>query len=223
VPNVLWRSKQARLLFFFIAEKKRVTKDEIALTFWPDFTPEKVTSNFHATMWRLRQAVGQDTLVFEDEVYSLSPRASVWYDVEDFSVFTKRGNDKSLPDEERAEAWRRALDLYQGPFLVGAEMEWAEERRRYLENQLRLGLSYLGKWELDRHHYEAAETFYQSFLQLEPYSDEAELGLMKSLIGLGDIAGARDSYLAYHKRLGAELKTSPSPALQDLFRQLGPG
>jgi len=223
VPSVLWRSKQARLLFFFIAEKKRVTKDEIALNFWPEFSPERVNSNFHATMWRVRQAVGQDSLIFEDEAYSLSPQANLWYDVADFEAFAKRGADRSLPDDERAEAWRRMCDLYQGPYLNGTDLGWVEERRRHLESLYRNGLSYLGKWETERRHYEAAETFFEDLLQLDPYADEAQLGLLQCLVGLGDLAGARASYLAYEKRLLADLNIWPLPALQDFYRQIGPG
>lgn len=222
LPNTLWRSMRARALFFFIGEQGHATKDEIALNFWPDFSPEKVNSNFHATLWRIRQAVGQDSLVFDDEVYSLSPKVTLWSDVADFEAFARRGADRGQTSEDRAESWRRALALYSGPYLSGVDLAWAEERRRHLETTYQTGLTYLAHWELERQHFEAAQTFFATLSNLDPYSDEAQIGLLECSIGTGAVNVARANYLAFEKRLAAELGTQPSPDLQKLYRRITP-
>jgi ATP/maltotriose-dependent transcriptional regulator MalT/DNA-binding SARP family transcriptional activator len=221
ISNAVWKSSRSRALFFFICDQGQATKEQISLAFWPDFSPEKVTSNFHATLWRVRNALGQDVLVFASDVYMLGFKVSTWYDVAEFEAFAKQAANPSLTSEERIEAWRQAIGLYKGPFLDGVDMEWAIVRRSELESIYRNGLVQLARWELNRLRFIEARHWYEELLRLDPYYDEAQIGLIHCQLQAGLVSEARASYLSYKKRLASDLGVPPSAPLRDLADRFG--
>lgn len=64
-----WRATAARELFFYLLFMGAKRRREISLDFWPDTNPQKVRSNFHTTLYRVRQALGDNIIVFKDKQY----------------------------------------------------------------------------------------------------------------------------------------------------------
>ncbi len=221
VPVTAWRSTRARSLFIYIVDRGRVRKEAIGIHFWPDFSPGKVSSNFHATLWRVRQALGfKDSIVFEDDHYSLHPSIQTWYDAREFENNMSLAAAPGLPEAERAELLRQAVRLYRGPYLEDVYMDWADDRREELRGLYLDALEQLGNMEIKAKRFREARELFERIVATDPYRDEAHLALMKSMADSGAASAAILHYREYEKLLRKELNAEPIEALQTYYQQL---
>ncbi|MBX3002528.1 MAG: hypothetical protein KIT29_03870 [Anaerolineales bacterium] len=221
IHSAVWRSSRAKALFFYILDQGRVRKEAIGLDFWPDFSISKISSNFHATLWRVRQALGfKEAIVFEDESYSLHPSLHVWYDVAEFQNYLAMAEASGLADAERAELLRQAIRLYRGPFMEDLYMEWVDQRREVLRGRYLDALISLGEIEMRGKRFREARETYERIVASDPYRDEAHLALMKSMVASGATSTALAHYKDYKALLRHELNAEPIEALQEYYQQL---
>ncbi|QYK51571.1 MAG: hypothetical protein KF701_03540 [Anaerolineales bacterium] len=221
MPVTVWRSTRARSLFIYILDRGRVRKEAIGIHFWPDFSPGKVSSNFHATLWRVRQALGfKDSIVFEDDHYSLHPSIQTWYDAREFENYVRMAAAPGLQEAEQAELLRQAVRLYQGAYLEDVFMDWADERREELRNLYLGSLELLGSFDFKARRFREAREIYERIVSSDPYRDEAHLALMKSMADSGATSAAILHYKEYERLLRKELNAEPIEALQAYYQQL---
>jgi two-component SAPR family response regulator len=221
LPTSMWRSSRARALFFYILDHGKVRKEAIGLDFWPDFSSGKISSNFHATLWRVRQALGfKEAVVFENEQYSLHSSIGIWYDVAEFENNLKRGGEAGLSIQARSELIRQAIDLYDAPFLQDIYMEWADQRREQLRSLYLEALIDMAAIESSGKHYRAAKNNYERVLAVDPYRDEVHLALMKCLALSGASSSAIAHFKDYRAMLRRDLNAEPLPELQAYYDQL---
>jgi DNA-binding SARP family transcriptional activator len=221
IASAEWRSTRARALFFYILDQGRVRKEAIGLDFWADFSPAKISSNFHATLWRVRQALGfKDAIVFENDHYSLHPNISIWYDVAEFQDYVRQAGSSSISPTERGELLRQAVRLYQGAYLQDVYMEWADKRREELRSLYLEALVSLAQIESQHSHAAEAKELYEKIVDLDPYRDETHLDLMKCLVELGSTSAAIAHYKRYKTLLRKELNAEPIPELEKYFDQI---
>lgn len=221
LPASIWRSTRARALFQYIVDRGKIRKEQVGLDFWPDFSPGKVSSNFHATLWRVRQALGnKDIIIFDDDQYSLHPSVSYWYDVKEFETFLLQANQDSLGDIERAEFLRQATGLYRGDFLPNVFLEWADQRREKLQDDYLKALTILADLELSNERYQEARALFEKVINFDPYRDQAHLALMDCLVRSGAPSAAKAHFQKYKALLREELNADPLPELQSFYEKL---
>ncbi|MCW5876595.1 MAG: hypothetical protein KIS85_06900 [Anaerolineales bacterium] len=221
IPASLWRSTRARALFFYILDKGSVRKETIGLEFWPDFSSGKISSNFHATLWRVRQALGlKESIVFENEQYVLHPALQVWYDVAEFEDQLERAAQADLSRRERVEMLKQALDLYAEHYLPDIYMEWADRRREELRRRYLDTLIELAALEVENRQYRDAQALFEKVLGIDPYRDEVHLSLMRCLALSGSPSAAIAHFKKYRALLRQELNAEPLPELQAYYQEL---
>ncbi len=126
----------ARALFFYILDQRRVKREDIAVQFWPEFSNAKVNSNFHATLWRVRNALGKKNVIaFDGQYYSIQEQADVFYDVREFEELISRLRKSDLSDVERRSIFNQAIDLYGGDFVPELDLPWSDMRRLELREK----------------------------------------------------------------------------------------
>jgi ATP/maltotriose-dependent transcriptional regulator MalT/two-component SAPR family response regulator len=221
LPASAWRSSRARGLFFYVLDRGKARKESIGVDFWPDFNTGKISSNFHATLWRVRQALGfKDAILFEDDQYSLHPSLHFWYDVVEFEQYINSANDPRLTEAEKGENLKQAIKLYKDPYLQDLYMEWADRRREELRVKYLEALSALAKIESQGKRFTEAKKLYERIVAVDPYRDEAHLSLMKCL----SLSGAPSAAIAHFKRykslLRKELNSEPLAELQEYYETL---
>lgn len=217
-----WSWVGAKALFYFIVDRKRVKKSDIALEFWPDFSTGKVNSNFHATLWRVRKGLEIKNLIaFVDDYYQINSEVELIYDVEDFEILVRKIKDSQLDSPERRTYLRQAVELYHNDFLPDIDMEWADKRRRELQNTFLAILNDLGDLTLNRKNYASALELFQRAVELDPYQDELHLSLIRCLVGMGDYQQAKKHYDGYATILQNEMGLSPSKDLTQFIINLG--
>lgn len=221
LPSAIWRSSRARALFFYILDKNKVRKETIGLEFWPDFSPGKISSNFHATLWRVRRALGfRDAIVFEDDVYSLHPAIHIWYDVKEFLDILRQAEGSKVSPSELNELLRQAVQLYRGSYLQDVYMDWADNRRDQLRNLYLEALVKLATSENNAKRYPQARELYEKVLSVDPYRDEIHLELMKCLALSGSPSAAIAHFRKYKSLLRKDLNAEPLADLQKYYDQL---
>ncbi len=215
-----WRSSKARALFFYIMDRKGARGADIKRDFWPEFNSNRANSNLQATLWRTRNAIGgKDVLINQGDSYSLAPHVTCWYDVDEFRDYLARARRQDISEHERAELWRRAIELYQGDYLEDVYMDWTDEARNELRDLYLNALIQLANWEFDQRHFAEACRLYEKALATDPYRDDIHLSIMQCQLRAGSPSSAQNHYLRYKTFLNEE-GLAPSPELEDFFEQI---
>jgi DNA-binding SARP family transcriptional activator len=126
-----WEGHLPRLLFFFALDRPVVTRSEICQAFWPELNNDQAVNVFHVTKRRLHKALdplGVDVLIHDGGYYRINPDLSIHYDVMDFASALVAG--RVTEDKKQTQAWQRAIDMHQRPFLQGHTETWILKRRR---------------------------------------------------------------------------------------------
>jgi two-component SAPR family response regulator len=221
IPNAAWKSARAKALFYFILDHGKVKRDEIAIEFWPDFSNAKVNSNFHATLWRVRNALGSKHIIaFDGEYYSINQQISLFYDVAEYEEILTMLGDDSLSEFEIRNLHQQAIDMYRGDFLLEIDMPWFDMRRNDLRHKnLNLVIRF-AEFEIAHKNLENAKRFYELAISLDPYQDYLHLALMKCLVDLKSPAAAKAHFRSYVRILDKELGIEPLEELEEFYKSI---
>ena len=220
VPRPEWGGPLVKELFFHLAEKGQARKEEIALVFWPDKSPAKMNSVFHATMHRLRRVVRLGSVVFDrdSETYLFDRSTNYRYDVEEFERLLARTRG-ARPDEAE-ELYRQALSLYEGDYMEDSYSDWCVTRREQLGRRYLNALSELASLLMTKGAFQESVDLFYKVLEKDPYRERAMRGIMRCLALSGEPAIAIQRYLSYAEFLELELGTSPAKETMDLCDQI---
>jgi two-component SAPR family response regulator len=221
VPLGAWQSAGARALFYFTLDRHKVKRDEIAVEFWPEFSNAKVNSNFHATLWRVRNALhSKQIIVFDGEYYSINDQVTVFYDVFEFEEIITRLAGKDLADIEFRNLSQQALELYRGDFLTDIDMSWVDARRNELQEKYLRLIVRSAEFETEYHNFESAKNLYIQAIAIDPYQDYLHLALMKCMVEMKAPAAAKAHYHDYLYLLREDLGIKPLRELQDFYNSI---
>jgi two-component SAPR family response regulator len=221
IPNAAWKSARTKALFYFILDRGKVKRDEIAIEFWPDFSNAKVNSNFHATLWRVRNALGSKYIIsFDGNYYSINPQVELFYDVTEYEEILSMLDNPALTNYERRNLCQQAFDMYRGDFLVEIDMPWFDMRRNELRHKnLELTIRF-AELEVTQGYFDEARKLYEYAVSMDPYQDQLHLELMKCLVNLKSPAAAKAHYKNYAQILEEELGVEPLDELQEFYNSL---
>jgi DNA-binding SARP family transcriptional activator len=221
LPNSAWKSARAKALFYFILDQGKVKRDDIAFEFWPDFSKAKVNSNFHATLWRVRNALGSKHIIsFDGESYSINPQVDLFYDVAEYEEILHMLEAPTLTIYERRNLSQQAIDMYQGDFLISVDMAWCDMRRTELRKANLDLLIQFAEIEVELQHFEEASELYEQAIALEPYQDQLHMALMDCLVKMKSPTAAKAHYRQYKRILKDELGIEPLEELQRFYDAL---
>ena len=214
-----WQTRETRDLFFFLLQSKPATKEEIASVFWPDISPTRLKMRFKTTIYRLRHALRQETILFDNEYYQFNRGIDYEYDLEKFEEYIEQAN----AGKNRAETilWlKSAIDIVKGPYLADVDMEWASRDRIRLGDLYHAALIKLGGLYLEENEANKTLEVCQTALKVDPLIEEAYRLSMRAYAALGDRAGVVRQFKACTENFVNELGIQPSKETQELYRQL---
>jgi LuxR family maltose regulon positive regulatory protein len=220
VSDLEWRSEKSKeMLFFLLARKEPVSKEEIFGALWPDLSESKCNSNFHSSLYRLRRAVFHECVLrAADGMYELNPRGVFTTDLEAFSE-AMLAADVAKEGDARAASLELALAQYKGSLLSSTYSEWVEPLRRELEDRYIEAVNELAAYKLRGGAFEEALTLFKLLEGVDPYSEAAAFGVMRSHLGLNDGPAAARYFRRFRQLLKDELDEEPSPRLLELYRE----
>ena len=132
IPNTAWRPA-ARDMFLYLVFTKQASRDDVCLAFWPDSPAKKARDNFHATMHRIREVLGENTVILHDDnTYQINPAISIWCDAYELEFLAAQARILPFADARTEDLWQRCVGLYNGDFLPSLDFEWAVNYREQL-------------------------------------------------------------------------------------------
>jgi LuxR family transcriptional regulator, maltose regulon positive regulatory protein len=186
IPSSEWRSTGSRELFLYLLFMGPETRERICLAFWPDSSPKRVRSSFHTTLYRARQALGENVITFEDELYQINPELDLWCDAREFENLTKQTRLLSPRDARTEDLWHKAVSHYRGEFLPSLADDWVLARRDAYHETYLDALVGLGECARARKNFREAILAFKRALELEPYREDIHRAIMTCYANLGE-------------------------------------
>jgi LuxR family maltose regulon positive regulatory protein len=216
-----WQTQSVRDLFFlFLTQSRFLSKEQIAQVIWPEWDePSKIKLRFKNELYRLRRAVGQETILFENNLYSFNRSLDYEYDVESFESHIARAKSAQTI-EEQINSYRKAVDLVQGPYLIDLYFDWILiDRERlnqiYLKALLTLAELYQKQALLGE-----ALAMCQRALEADPVLEPAFRIMLQIHHRLGDRQAMARTYQTCSQALHQYLSMPPSQQTEELYRKL---
>lgn len=205
-----WRSDKARDVFLYLLFTGPHTREQISLVFWPESSPKRVRSSFHTTLHRIRVALGENVILFDEDLYRLNPQLDVRCDALEFETLTKQAGLLSPHNAQTDDLWYRALQLYGGEFLPSVDGEWVDLlRERYSELYLN-ALVGRGRCAHAQGDFGAAIGFFNQALALDPFREDVYRAMMRSHAGAGEQKQILSCWHTLKDVLRQELAIQPS-------------
>lgn len=176
-PIDTWEGHLPRLLFFFVLDRPVITRSDICHAFWPELDIEQAVNVFHVTKRRLHKALNMDVLIHEDGYYRINPHLNIDYDVTDF--VTHLAQARNPANTHSIDDWRRASELYRGPFLQGHDDKWIVSRRRDFQQGYLEALTHMAQTCLDEQRPEQALALIRRAIQHDTSREDLHHQIMK--------------------------------------------
>lgn len=215
-----WRANRAREFFYYILFMGSKRREEISLEFWPDSSVERVRSNFHTTLYRTRRAVGENVIVFKNELYMINPSLDIWCDAKQLEILTNQARLLPLSDARAEDLWRRAVSSYHGDFLASLDARWISAQREIYNEMYIEALMGTGNCARARRDYQSAIRTYRHCLKVDPYREDAHRALMKCFADMGEKNQILIHYRKLEELFEQELGVKPSVQTIELAEKL---
>jgi two-component SAPR family response regulator len=170
-------------------------------------------------MYRLRHAVGQNSILFEGEHYRFNQELDYEYDVDHFKKYLEQARLATSP-AERKSLLNSAIELVKGAYLADVDAEWADLERTWLENQYHVALLGLAGLHLEDKQAAEALRVCQTALKSDPLMEEAYRLSMRAYSFLEDGAAVTRVYQTCCAVLEEELGVKPSRETRNLYQKL---
>jgi LuxR family maltose regulon positive regulatory protein len=205
-----WRATTARELFLYLLFKGPHSREDICLDFWPNSPAKRVRSNFHTTLYRARQALGENAITFQDSYYMLNPEIDIWCDAFELETLVAQARLLPLRDARTEDLWLRAVNLYRGDFLTSLYADWVEPRREAFREAYLEALIGVGECARARNDFNQALDAFRQANKLEPYREDIHRLIMTCYAGRGEKKKIHAHLQDLQRLLRHELSTEPS-------------
>lgn len=220
VPASAWRANRAREFFLYLLFEGPQTRENLSLVFWPDSSPKRVRSNFHTTLYRARQALGDNVVIFDEERYRTNSNVDIVCDALLMEDYVRQARLLQPIDARAEDLYQRALNLYDGDFLTSLDANWVDTlRTNYFEIYIESLLG-AGKCARVRQDYKMALAIYQRGLEHDPYREGIHRALFQCYAELGETYQVVTHFRRMKEIFKAELGISPSAETLNLVENL---
>jgi LuxR family transcriptional regulator, maltose regulon positive regulatory protein len=217
-PRHVGRMKLVELLAYLVIHPDGTDRGRLQQALFPDATMRNGGNHFRQVSFKFRQVTGLSLDRRDGNLIGLPSDTVV--DAADVRLEELLRTASWGPAEERVTLLRSALTLVPGPYLLGSNLAWAEERRNHLDivqEEARLELVQL---LLELGEPGQAREECETLLVLNPYSDPG----YRLLVQIERTVGSESSVLAAYRRAVhalEELGLSPGYARKLMNAQPG--
>ena len=216
-----WQTQSVReLFFFFLGANRPFTREQVGSALWPGIEePGRLKMRFKNEMYRLRRAVGQDTILFDGETYSFDASADHEYDVEAFEAFLRKAKS-ATKTADKISFYERAINLVQGRYLEDISASWViPEQERLHRVYLSAVLAVAELYQKEGKTPQAVEVC-QRALALDKTAEPVYRVLMHIFSRLGDKASVVHIFQNCEAIMKDVFGLPPSEETQEMYRKL---
>ena len=220
-----WISKRALylLMYLLLAKDRNVAAEELVDVFWEESDLNDGKNKLYNTIYLLRRSLARDGVpkdVIESVSggYSINDSYEIW---RDWEYFEKKTNQLIHEENLAVEELEHLFQLYRGDFFHSLRYEgWTEiQREKLRENYLTL-IGVLSEKLYTAQKYRDTVNYLHSGIKYDPYRENFYLLYIKSLVKLGRIAEAINSYKKCEQILKEELDVLPGQELKDEYHKI---
>ncbi len=220
VSTAAWRALKARELFFYLLFVGPSRREALCALFWPESAPERVRANFHATLHHARQALGADTLTFDEGLYQINSAVEVWCDAYQLEHLVVQARMLAPHDVKAEDLWRRATELYKGDFLPSLDAEWIVTHREKLSELYLEALIGLGQCLRSRGDLSAALDVFKRAIAVDPYREDIHRTILSCYAEKGQRQKIHAHFRRLERLLRVDLDVEPSVETRALVAAL---
>ncbi len=223
-----WRGFKTKLILAYLLGNRRgATKEELSDLFYSD--QDTTRSAIHVLISRLRQALepGLDKtqtsrfVRFVGGRYVFNFEIANWWDARELEYHLARGRDAGLTQEERLDAWRKAIDLYQGPYLGEFQAEpWCQVESEHYRRKIEAAFEVLIDQSEQRGRFEEVLDLADRNLVVDATCERAHEAKMVALTKVGRRDAALRHYQTMEHILDRELGLKPSDDMVALHKRI---
>jgi ATP/maltotriose-dependent transcriptional regulator MalT/DNA-binding SARP family transcriptional activator len=209
VGNSDWQGQAARELFFYLLTyPDGLTKEIVGTIIWPESSPSQLKLKFKNAIYRLRQALGTEAVMFDEDRYQFNRTLDYEYDVETFT--RKLAQAQAATDrDEQVSTYQAAVGIYKGPYLPEAEGEWAWWERERLRQAHVEAIVRLAQLHLEAGRHATALEYCQLALTEDSCLEEAHRLAMSAHAAMGNRAAVVRQYKRCQQTLEEEVNVPP--------------
>jgi LuxR family maltose regulon positive regulatory protein len=215
-----WKTASVRELFFFLlAASRPLAKEEIGAILWPEIDTDQLKLRFKNDLYRLRHALGQNVILFEDNLYHFNRNLDYEYDVENFAAYLKKAKAVAQIEDKIANL-QAATELRNGFYLQDIDASWVWPERENLDQACMDAIKFLTDMYRQTGDLRAALQACQKALKIDPSCEDLYCLAMQLHHDLGDRLAVIWQYQACRAALRTELDVAPSSETEALYRRL---
>lgn len=216
-----WQTQSVRdLFFFFLSQNTPLTKEQVSSRFWQELDdPAKVRLRFKNEMYRLRRAIGNEAIRFENNQYAFNRNLNYEYDVEAFEAHLLRARS-AKQQQEMVEFYTKAIDLFVGPYLNDIYYDWAITEREHFDQMYLSALITLAEIYQKQASLEEALKAYQRAIEYSPIYETAYCSIMQVYARMQNRTAVIQTYEACRLALKKHLSMLPSSETEALYKKL---
>jgi two-component SAPR family response regulator len=174
---------------------------------------------FKVNIYRIRKAVGQDTILFESERYHFNRTINYVWDREKLDEIL--GQLRYITETpSRTKLLERVIALVKGPYLANLNSEWAISEQLKYQDLHRDAMLELANIYLQDGRIQQSLTTARMILQFDRLLEAAHRLIIQAYATLHDPAGMTLQYRQYEQALDEELGLEPSSEISTLYEQL---
>jgi predicted ATPase/DNA-binding SARP family transcriptional activator len=206
------RKVRSLLKLLALEPSHALTRDVLIEHLWADLDPTSAAAQLYNALYNLRKALG-DLIApkLVAGVVRLEPQGGLSVDANLFTTLAREG----LADKDVTKLLQAAHLIDGQPMTEDLYEDWADSYRQEL-----LGLQTQVLESLARLDAPQAEFAWQKYLQLEPTSEIAYLGLIRFYAATGLPKQATEQFERYRQMLSEELAAEPSAEAIEIMANL---
>lgn len=209
-PQPMGSTKSAFLLgLLALANGQRISRDKLAARLWPDTDPATGRHNLRQALHALRKTLGEtaDDLIGADE-------GSLW--LASKHCETDVGRLMTGEKSDKLNDWIEAVDGYAGPLLPGVDDYESLAERGHCETVAGDLLLAIVRHYAMAGDYGSALPFAERLSRVDKLNERSQFAMVKVLVGMGQVSGARRHYTSFSKSLEEALGVSPSISFENV-------
>ncbi len=221
------RETTIQLFQYLVTARGRQTlhREKIINRLWENTDQEEGERNFKVALHGLNKALEPNRKARTEAIYVKRQGISyflnpdeVWIDSQAMEDYIAFANEAYITNQDlAAQAYKLALDLYQGSYLPDRIYEdWTSEERERLQVLALSGYMSLADYYLERQPLETVRLA-QEALFIDATWEDAYALQMKAYLARGNRPGAIETYYKCIKVLDDEYGLDPLPTTQALF------